>query len=282
MKINKRYLFIAVGLTILATVVIVVPRLLDTAKPFIESISPSSGTIGTKITITGREFNLNNDIAFANIKGNKTDQDYKTIYINNLTSLDGRTLNFELPQYGGLCPSVIKPIEACPEIAVTLNEGEYELFVVNKNGESNKKRFAITSGAEKEAFFETIAKDEPLIGSNKKANYIVKDKKGWKKLWEDLYPDKTQRPALPDIDFTKDIILATLSGEKSTGGYITEFSKIVELEDRIEASIVETIPGQGCNVTQAFTSPYHIIKMSKTDKEIEFLTEQEITICSSQ
>ncbi len=83
----------------------------------------------------------------------------------------------------------------------------------------------------------------------------------------------------PEIDFNEEMILVVFQGEKSTGGYGIEINKIVEKENAIEVLVIETLPGYGCMVTEALTSPYHIVKLQKSTKEVIFKTEKEITDC---
>jgi hypothetical protein len=112
--------------------------------PHISGFSPSSAAYGATITITGSGFDLqNNDISF--VKQGDTGADHIG-YVNNVPSKDGKTLVFQLPQYVGVCPHSIEADRPCIEIALVLEEGEYEIFVLNKDGKSNSMMFTITSG----------------------------------------------------------------------------------------------------------------------------------------
>lgn len=117
---------------------------LDDSTPSIAGISPSSGVHGTRITITGEGFDLqNNDIGFTKM-GKDIHTTYTIGYVNNVPSPDGKTLVFELPQHVGVCAfSTMEPDVVCIEIALLLEAGDYEVFVVNKNGMSDAKPFTI-------------------------------------------------------------------------------------------------------------------------------------------
>ena len=107
----------------------------------IESISPSSGTIGTEVIIHGSGFDpADNDIAFTNedinFGGNNT------AYVNGLASSDGSTLLFDLPDLLSACAfSQMKAGEACPLIGLPLPAGDLAVAVVNRNGSSNTLGF---------------------------------------------------------------------------------------------------------------------------------------------
>ncbi len=96
--------------------------------PSIASISPGSGTVGTKITLTGN--------GFTKKKNSITIGDVKNAVIN-LTS-QGQALTFSFPS--APCNQVLKI--NCP--TTVLPAGIYNLIVVNENGVSNSVPFQIT------------------------------------------------------------------------------------------------------------------------------------------
>jgi len=111
-------------------------------KPFIESISPSEGGIGTEITIVGSGFELKNDIAITHTQ--QEVERYKKGYITLIESTDSTTLKFNIPELLGACAfTLIKENEACPAIGLIFPPGEYNISVVNINGESNALKFTL-------------------------------------------------------------------------------------------------------------------------------------------
>ena len=109
-------------------------------KPFIESISPSEGGVGTEITIIGSGFDLQNDISFSSPE--KKVGGHNKGYIPLINSTDSKTLKFTIPDVLGACPyTKLKKNEFCPLIGLIFPPGEYNISVINKNGESNKVKF---------------------------------------------------------------------------------------------------------------------------------------------
>lgn len=114
----------------------------------LESISPSSGPLGTEVTLQGSGFTAaSNDVAFRNPKIDFQGRD--TAYLNGLSSPDGKTLRFRQPDnesvlLGACAFSQLKTNEACPAIGILLPTGDSEIFVVNENGTSNSVTFAVS------------------------------------------------------------------------------------------------------------------------------------------
>ena len=51
-------------------------------------------------------------------------------------------------------------------------------------------------------------------------------------------------------------------GSAPTGGYSTSFTHVAGGSHHLNAFVLKTSPGEGCLVTQAFTSAFHIIETS--------------------
>ena len=120
-------------------------RISASSKPVIESISPFTGSIGTEVIIRGSRFtDTNNDIGFRykdiNFQGENT------AYLNHVSSPDGKTLRFIVPELLGACPlSQLGLNETCPAVGIRLPLGDVQIFAVNKNGVSNNVTFTVIS-----------------------------------------------------------------------------------------------------------------------------------------
>ncbi len=118
-----------------------------TGAPAITSIQPDSGTIGTKIVITGTGFTPeDNNVAFR-LEPENSNETFKVGYINNLISHDGKTIEFKLPELLGACAFPLPettPPTGCPDIGLNIKPNQsYPVFVVNQNGTSNRVNFRV-------------------------------------------------------------------------------------------------------------------------------------------
>ncbi|MBI4368971.1 MAG: protease complex subunit PrcB family protein [Elusimicrobia bacterium] len=100
--------------------------------------------------------------------------------------------------------------------------------------------------------------------------HVIKDSQAWSDLWSRVRQDPT-----PEIDFTKNMVVAVFMGIKPMGGYAIEIVKIVKDKKKWVIHVYERNRGaQGGFVIQAFTSPYHMKVIDRTDLAVEFKKRQ--------
>ncbi|MCD6264029.1 hypothetical protein DRO56_02670 [Candidatus Bathyarchaeota archaeon] len=81
------------------------------------------------------------------------------------------------------------------------------------------------------------------------------------------------------MDFSNTTIIAVFMGEFSTGGYEIEIKEVIDVGSSILVKVEKTYPGRGCTTTEAFSQPYHIIKLQKIEKPVTFRTSVKVRIC---
>jgi len=78
-------------------------------------------------------------------------------------------------------------------------------------------------------------------------------------------------PPLPEVDFSKEMIIAAFAGIRNSGGYVLSISRITVYPDRIEIDLSLTQPGPDCMVTEALTQPFVFAKTAQSgDKAVNF------------
>ncbi len=70
------------------------------------------------------------------------------------------------------------------------------------------------------------------------------------------------------------MVIAVFSGEKRTGGYGIEITRVEENFEKglLEVFFFETHSSPGSIVIQALTQPYHIVKLETVDIPVVFIT----------
>ncbi|MDP2696210.1 MAG: protease complex subunit PrcB family protein [bacterium] len=117
--------------------------------------------------------------------------------------------------------------------------------------------------------FETVVLAAGNGSYNDKKNYVITNDDDWENLGQTA-----------EIDFNSDIVIAAFQGEKASSGYAIEIKEIlVTTENTVEVWVLEIIPGPTCITASVITSPYHIVKIPKTNKEIVFDMWEFVTDC---
>ena len=99
-------------------------------------------------------------------------------------------------------------------------------------------------------------------------HWIIKNDNAWQEFQSQsaIYEE-----SFLSVNFDTHIVIALSYGEQATGGYRIFVEQIQEFADHLEVYVHKTSPGEGDEVTLAFTQAYQVIMIDKTDKEIQFI-----------
>ncbi len=106
-------------------------------------------------------------------------------------------------------------------------------------------------------------------GHKQLGTHVIKNEEAWNNLWNIVETGIPARQA-PHVDFNKCVVLAAFLGTRSSGGYGITLQDAVEYANRIEIIVQAHGPQSGIT-TMALTQPYHIVKVPKSDKKIDFV-----------
>lgn len=96
---------------------------------------------------------------------------------------------------------------------------------------------------------------------------VIRDQDAFATFWNSLHGETNT--SVPDVDFSEQMVLAVVLGQRPTGGYAAEISSITWNTNPtvLRAFVTEIQPGPQCTVSQAVTVPYHIVKMETVDTD---------------
>jgi hypothetical protein len=126
-------------------------------------------------------------------------------------------------------------------------------------------------------YFETI--ELPTIDQTGEANLVIRSQKDFDALLDKIQNKDLIDYDVPQIDFSTEMVIAVLSGMKSSGGYSVKIQGIEETATNLIVHSEETSPGSTCVVPEALTYPQHIIKLAKSTKKVTFETTGKIHEC---
>lgn len=117
--------------------------------------------------------------------------------------------------------------------------------------------------------FETISKRTSRIEDA--GTRVVADDASFATLWLQHNGSSQQKP---EVDFNKQTVIAVFAGQKKTGGYDIEITKIVQTGKTLEVTYHESSPAPDSLTTQVLTSPSHLvtINLSKANGDFDTVT----------
>lgn len=89
----------------------------------------------------------------------------------------------------------------------------------------------------------------------------------WKALWAEHTSHMLPRPVAPDVDWTREMVVCALLGERPSGGFSIQ---IEEVDRKPKPWIVyarERVPAEGALVPMMTTAPYHLVVTERHDGE---------------
>lgn len=105
----------------------------------------------------------------------------------------------------------------------------------------------------------------------------VKDFQTW---WNKAYSTYSEVPALPTVDFNKNMVVAAFMGEKNHGGFTIRVESIKQAPDSYDVNIKISIPGQGCRITQDTVQPFEFVAVPNNKGAfINWNVEQHTRVC---
>jgi len=145
----------------------------------------------------------------------------------------------------------------------------------NQNGGNNEGGM---SPFDEPDFFSQVLQEGITSGEVKAGNFIYKDRESLVEFWDNI---NFSRPHvdLPEIDFEKNYVIASVSKEKPTSGYYLRLGHIKEEADDIKVYLEENSPGENCVNSQIITQPFVLYIVEATDEEFSFTTETSVTDC---
>jgi len=100
---------------------------------------------------------------------------------------------------------------------------------------------------------------------------VIRSEDDWKKLWDRHTTPFEPRPELPKVDFDKSMLIIVFSGDKPTGGHAVRIEAVRRAKEGLDVTFRITKPEEGMMTTQAFTQPYDIVVVDKTEGELRFV-----------
>lgn len=115
------------------------------------------------------------------------------------------------------------------------------------------------------------------------AELVIRNEEELSALWEQLHANRDSIPPQPEVNFDQETVVGVVMDSQPTGGYAVEINEAILTDqgDAMQVQYTEVVPGDNCNVTMAFTSPYVLASVDAPANEATFSASSETRTCGS-
>jgi len=257
---------------LIAAVLLIIVIALGTGIYFITKEKPEAEPLPTKLTVSPSASTI-------------THRELVTLtatLISNGVPVEGKTIKWDMSpnifSYPSLTTNSSGQVSIdCWLVISSKNWGDDNILTFTASFAGDNQYRGSTGSASTEVklaqdlSFETIVYD---LESGAKGYYhkylVIENTEEWERILPVVVPTW---PPLPEIDFSTHTVIAVFIGTRATGGYEILIERIIDAENEIIVNVKETYPGR-IYVTDAFTSPRHLIKIERVQKPIVFEVRQ--------
>lgn len=114
--------------------------------------------------------------------------------------------------------------------------------------------------------FTTVAKGDMSVQQDAR-QVTVRTPAEWKALWKDHGPTEK----MPDVDFTKNMVVGIFLGTKPSAGHDVEIVGVRTQEKELIVEYVQKQPARGTMAAQILTEPFHLVSVPKHAGTVRFV-----------
>lgn len=119
-----------------------------------------------------------------------------------------------------------------------------------------------------------------VSGFDQPARLVIRDPITWANAWQQTFKGSSPMPPVPDVDFTREVVVLAALGSHSTGGYAILIEGATATDAGTSVAIRSISPGAACGTTQAFTQPVDIARVPRRDGKVSFVEQKEVHNCN--
>jgi hypothetical protein len=109
------------------------------------------------------------------------------------------------------------------------------------------------------------------VGIERAAEKVIRTPAEWTALWREAHSIQVPPPAVPKVDFDKEMVIAVFMGQRPTGGYAITIEDVVFGDKEIRVTVREQSPPPDALTTQALTQPFHMVVVKKSALPVKFI-----------
>lgn len=112
-------------------------------------------------------------------------------------------------------------------------------------------------------------------GIGESRRLVIRDVNAWSQFWSELGVGER-----PNVDFTRDVVVAVAAGQRPTGGFEIAVDRITGTDGELSVEVVERTPGPNCMTAASLTQPVDVVVVPAADvRSWSFMERKEIRAC---
>jgi protease stability complex PrcB-like protein len=120
---------------------------------------------------------------------------------------------------------------------------------------------------------------ETNSGLGDSLHLIVRDTTSWRQIWQRIHQPFIPQPALPAIDFGRDMVVVAAMGTRPSGGYDVIIERAGEDSAGVEVFVRQSSPAAGCPLSAALTQPVDVAKIPARPSPVHFRERRIVVPC---
>ena len=113
-------------------------------------------------------------------------------------------------------------------------------------------------------------------GISERMRSVIRDRNEFDQLWKQLNALGSYKPPLPEVDFSREMIIVAAMGQQPTSGYEIIIDSVCEIDHHLEVRVRSTSFLKCGGQFTTLTAPVDIVRLPKTDLSVVF-RETEVT-----
>lgn len=121
-----------------------------------------------------------------------------------------------------------------------------------------------------------------FTGISDSVRTIVRDSAEWRSLWTRINRPFMPQPALPEIDFHREMVVVAGLGKRPSAGYDILIESVEQDSAGIEVALRLTSPSPGCPVAAVMTQPLDVARIPASELRVRFRERSVVIPCSTR
>ncbi len=122
----------------------------------------------------------------------------------------------------------------------------------------------------------------PYAGIRDPMRAVIRDSTAWRELWDRINRPFVPTPALPPIDFEREMIVVAALGARPNAGYDIVIEGAEHDSAGLQILVRVAAPAPGCPVSTAMTQPIDLARVPVTDEPIRFRERDVVVSCAAR